>query len=324
MLTESGARLRGIRALVLVLTASLAVQMSAMIARTLFDRIGPLGVSGLRFAIAAAVIVVLVRPRLRGRDLQSWLAIGCFGLAIASMNVFCYLALSRLPFGIAMTLEFLGPFAVAVVGVRRLRAVVFPVLGFIGVVLVVRPSGELDAVGIAFALLAAASVAAYTLLAERAGKEKGFDALALAFVFAALFTSPFAFAAAPAVQLADAGVLVVAAVLGVVIAFAADFLAVRCTSARTVSVLFSFDPVLAALLGAIVLGELLDAVTWTGILMVAVAGGCSAAFAGRASRPVRPVRGHIFGELHIFGASRPLRPEEVRIPENVGTLTASR
>lgn len=269
---------QGVRALALVLTASLGVQLSAMLAQATFERIGPLGASGLRFAIAAVIAMVLVRPRWRGRTRRQWLAIGCFGASIAGMNLFLYLALDRLPFGIAVTLEFLGPFGVAVIGARRPRAVLLAATGLIGVVLVVRPSGTLDATGIVFGALAALTLAAYTVLAERVGREEaGFDGLVLALAGAAVLTSPFAVAAASSAMLADLGLLAVCAVIGVVIAFAADFLAVRATSARTVAVMLSFDPVLAALLGAVLLGELLDAVTWLGIVLVAVAGGGSAA-----------------------------------------------
>ncbi len=287
-------RSRGVRALGLVLAASLGVQLSALLAHALFDRLGPLGVSGLRFAIAAALACVLVRPRWRGRSPLRWAAIACFGASIASMNLFLYLALHRLPFGIALTIEFLGPFAVAVIGARRPSAAIFPVVGFLGVVLVVRPSGDLDPLGLAFGAFAAAALAAYTLLAERVGREeRGFDGLALAFVFAAVLTSPFAFAALPAVRGTDAGILTLCAVLGVVLAFAADFCAVRLTSARTVAVLFSFDPVLAALLGLGFLGQALDAATWLGIVLVAVAGGGSATLAGRfVVRDVEAVRRH--------------------------------
>ncbi|GAA2009152.1 EamA family transporter [Microbacterium ulmi] len=279
-------RVAGFRALGLVLAASLGVQSSALLAHVLFERLGPIGVSGLRFAIAAVIAAVIVRPRLRGRSVVEWIAIGCFGASIASMNVFLYLALDRLPFGIALTLEFLGPFAVAALGARRPLAALFPVAGLVGVVLVVRPSGALDPIGLLFGALAAAALAAYTLLAERVGRDaRGFDGLALAFVFAAVLTAPFALQALPSLQWTDAGILTLAAVLGVVVAFAADFLAVRATSARTVAVMLSFDPVLAALLGVALLAQTLDATTWLGILLVAIAGGGSAALAGRVRSP---------------------------------------
>lgn len=286
----------------LVLVASLGVQLSAVLAHGLFDRLGPHGVSGLRFAIAASLALVIVRPRLRGRRPAEWASIGLFGMSIASMNVFLYLALERLPLGIALTLEFLGPFAVAVLAARRPRAALLPVLGFIGVVFIVRPSGQLDLLGVVFGLSAAASLAVYTLIAERVGREsRGFDGLALALGVAAILTAPFGVAALPAIQPSDVPVLATSATLGVLIAFAADYLAVRLSSARTVAVLLSFDPVLAALLGAILLSQALDALTVVGIVLVAVGGGFTAALADRPRDPAR-------GARHLARRRRTWRP----------------
>lgn len=275
-------RSRALGAVGLVLLASLGVQLSAILAHGLFDRAGALGVSGLRFAIAAAMVLVIVRPRLAGRSRAEWFAIALFGLAIASMNAFLYLALANLPLGVALTLEFLGPFAVAVTAARRPRAALFPLIGFAGVVLIVRPSGDLAVQGVVFGLLAAAALAGYTLLAERVGRiTRGFDGLALGIAIAAILTAPFAITALPSMVATDAVPLAASALLGVVVAFAADYLAVRLSSARTVAVLLSFDPVLAAILGAVLLGQALDIPTIVGIVLVAVAGGFSAALAGR-------------------------------------------
>ncbi len=272
---------RGLATLGLVVVASLSVQLSAILAHGLFDHLGPAGVSGLRFTFAAVLAIAIVRPRLSGRSTAQWTTIVLFGTSIASMNAFLYLALERLPLGIALTLEFLGPFAVAVTGARRPRAVVFPVLGFVGVVLIVRPSGELDLVGVALGLVAAASLAAYAVLAERVGRlTRGFDGLALALVVAAVLTAPFAVTALPAVAGGDIPILAMSAALGIVVAFAADYVALRISSARTVAVLLSFDPVLAAVLGAVVLGQALDALTIGGIVIVAITGGFSAALGG--------------------------------------------
>lgn len=292
------ARSRGAATVALVLLASLGVQLSALLAHGLFDRLGPVGVSGLRFACAAVFALVIVRPRVRGRSLAQWTTIASFGAAIAGMNAFLYLALDRLPLGVALTLEFLGPFAVSVVGARRPRAALFPVVGFVGVVLIVRPFGALDVLGVMLGLIAAASLGAYTLLAERVGRQtRGFEGLSLALVVAAVLTAPFAVAALPRIIVWDVPVLAASATLGVVVAFAADYVAVRLSSARTVAVLLSLDPALAALLGAIVLGQLLDPLTLAGIGLVCVAGGCSAALAGRSR--TRPLRGR-----HLAGRRR--------------------
>ena len=266
-----------------LLIASTSVQVAAVISHGMFDRLGPLGVSGLRFGIAAVIAAAVVRPRLSGRTRAEWLALLAYGTAIAAMNVCFHLALEFVPLGVAITIEFLGPFLVAALGVRRPRLVIFPLLGLGGVALIARPTPEVNPIGLVAAGVAGAALAAYTLLAERIGRTAPADRprssplhdLAIAVVVAALLTAPFGVAALPSVEPRDLAPLGTAAVLGVLIAFACDMLAVRLTSARTVAVLFSFDPALAALIGMLLLGQVLDPLTIAGIVLVCVAGGAT-------------------------------------------------
>lgn len=124
----TGVITRGALGFGLVLLASTSVQVSAVLSRTLFDRLSPMSVSGLRFAIAALCMVALVRPRVTGRTRSEWMLIALYGLSIGSMNVFMYQALTALPLGVVITLEFLGPFAVAVLASRRPRQALFAML----------------------------------------------------------------------------------------------------------------------------------------------------------------------------------------------------
>lgn len=280
-LTNLSPAARGGAGLLLVLVASSSVQISAALSQTLFSRIDPFGVSGLRFLLAAACVLVIVRPKLSGRTARGWGAIALYGTSIAAMNVCMYRALLHLPLGVAITLEFLGPFAVAIITSRKPRQAIFAVLGLIGVVAIARPSADLDIAGLAFGGLAALALAGYVVLAERIGRTGGgASELALAFVVAALLTSPFAISAIPSVRLADIPILGISAVLGVIVAFAADFLAVKITGARAVAVMLSLDPVLAAIIGVVVLGEHLDFVTVAGMVCVAIAGGLAAFASG--------------------------------------------
>ncbi|MBM7832720.1 inner membrane transporter RhtA [Agromyces cerinus] len=276
-----------------LLIASTSVQVSAVISHGMFDRLGPLGVSGLRFAIAAVLAAVLIRPRLTGRTRAEWLALLAYGTSIAAMNVCFHVALEFVPLGVAITVEFLGPFLLAALGVRRLRLVVFPLLGLGGVALIARPTPEVNPIGLIAAGVAGVSLASYTLLAERIGRTAPADRprsnplhdLTIAVVVAAVLTAPFGVAALPAVETGDLAPLGVAAVLGVLIAFGCDMLAVRLTSARTVAVLFSFDPALAAIIGMLLLGQLLDPLTIAGIVLVCVAGAATIHLASAAQRP---------------------------------------
>ncbi|MFC6233821.1 DMT family transporter [Leucobacter soli] len=268
--------------LLLVLIASSSVQVSAAFSRTLFDHLDPFGVSGLRFAIAATLMLSVVRPRLRGRSRADWTMILLYGTSIAAMNICMYRALVHLPLGVAITLEFLGPFAVAILASRRPRQAAYAVLGLIGVVVIARPSADLDLLGLLFGGLAAVSLAGYVVVAERIVPfGGGASELALAIGLAAILASPFAIAAVPSLRWSDAPILGASALLGVILAFTADFLAVRIVGARTVAILLSLDPVLAAIIGAVALGEHLDALTVTGMVCVAIAGGLSAFATGR-------------------------------------------
>lgn len=283
LVTRANARpaLRGAMGLALVLIASSSVQVSAVLSRSLFDHLNPLSVSGLRFAIAATIMIAVIRPRITGRTTNEWFAIGLYGLAIASMNIFMYQSLAFLPLGVAITLEFLGPFAVALLASRKPRQALFAFLGLAGVVLIARPSADFAPIGLVFGCLAAIALGSYVLIADRIAQRGGGVAeLALAFGVAALATAPFAASAVPSIRLTDAPVLLISAVLGCVLAFTADFLAVQVTGARTVAILLSLDPVLAALIGAFALGEHLDALTLAGMAAVATAGGLAAFTSG--------------------------------------------
>ncbi|MDH6180465.1 inner membrane transporter RhtA [Microbacteriaceae bacterium SG_E_30_P1] len=298
---QSRATSRALLGTVLVVLASSSVQISAALSHSLFDRLGPLGVSGLRFAIAALVMLLLMRPRIAGRSRAEWFSIVLYGLSIAAMNVFMYQALSFLPLGVAITMEFLGPFAIALLASRRPRQALFAIIGLVGIILIVRPTATFDMVGIVCGALAAASLAGYIVIADRIGRRGGGSPeLALALCVAAAVTSPFAVTAAGSVVLGDLPILAASALLGVVLAFSVDFLAVKVAGARAVAILLSLDPVLAAIIGATTLGEHLDGITLVGMVCVSVAGGLATFTRNTASakrtrgvvHESKPIEGH--------------------------------
>jgi len=181
----------------LVLGACLSIQVSAAIASRLFATVGTLGVSGLRMAVAAAVLVAVIRPRPFRLPQAARAGVLLFGVAMAAMNVLFYNAVARLPLGVAVTLEYLGPFTVAFLGTRGRRETLLPVLALAGVVLISHPTGGTDPVGLAFGMGAACAFGGYTLLAARVGSTSaGYTGLALAVSVAALALAPFSIAAA--------------------------------------------------------------------------------------------------------------------------------
>lgn len=269
-----------------VLIGSLSIQLSAALASSLFASVGTLGVSGLRMAIAAVVLLALTRPSLRGRPPRAWAGIASYGVAMAAMNVLFYNAVAHLPLGFAVTLEFLGPLVVAAIGVSRRRELALPAVALVGVVLLSSPGGEANSVGILFGLGAAVAFGAYTLLAGRVGDDtSGLDGLALSVAVGAVLLLPFSLTAAPRVEAAGWGLLAASGILGVAIAFSLDFLAVRLSSTRVVGTLFAMDPVMGALVGAVALGQGLSPVAVVGICLVSAAGAATIWLAGRSSAP---------------------------------------
>lgn len=289
MIQANGTRNEALRAVLLVMAGSIGVQVSAALALGLFDSIGVLGTSALRMIIASIALCALLRPKLRGRSREEWIGIGVYGVSMAMMNVFLYLAIDRIPLGVATTIDFLGPCAVALAASRRVREAGLAVIALIGVVLIVGLGGEFDLLGYLFAVGAAVSFGLYTLLAAHVGKsEGGMSGVALSVAFSAVLTLPFAVPVVGSVQPAQWGILIVSALLGMALAFFVDTLAARLTSARVVGVLFAFDPVIGTLIGYFWLGQTLTPLAVCGIVLVVGAGAGIVWLAGARAAPQDP------------------------------------
>jgi inner membrane transporter RhtA len=291
LIHPTGVRSRALLAAVCVLIGSTAVQTSAALASTAFADLGTLAVSGYRMTAAAAVLLLLTRPRIRGRDRRAWTAIVLYGVAMAAMNVLFYAALDRLPLGVAVTLEFCGPLALAAVGsVGKGR--LLPPLALLGVLLVVGgPTGDLDVLGVVLGLGAAVAFGGYTVLAGRVGAETGgLSGLALSVAVGALVLSPFQVVAAPTLTGDHVPALIASGLLGVALAFSLDYRAVALAGTRVVGTLFAVDPAMGALIGALVLGDRLSGAAIGGIALVVVAGAGAVWSAGR-GRAADPVVG---------------------------------
>lgn len=257
----------------LVLVSCLSVQASAALASTLFERLGAPAVAGLRQLCAAFVLMVLVRPRVRGHTRREWAGMAVYGASMAVMNVAYYCALGRLPLGVAATLLFLGPFVVAVASARAWREALLPAVGLAGVVLVTGPGGTVEWAGIAFGLLSALALACYTVFAQRVGRaSNGLEGLTLSVCISATLLLPFSVPAAPGVNGSDWGMVAVSGAVGVALAFTLDFQAVKMATARVVATLFSLDPVMGALVGALALAESLSAPVIVGMGLIVSAG----------------------------------------------------
>ncbi len=260
------------RGVALVVAAVTSLQFGAGFAVTLFDELGPGGTAFLRLAIAAFVLVAIWRPRLRGHPARDLRVAAAFGVTLGLMNLCIYEAMDRIPLGIAVTIEFWGPLAVAVAGSRRPLDLLWVVLAATGIVLLADPGGgSLDAAGIGFALAAGGLWAGYILLSARTGRIfPGGSGLAIAMVFGALVTLPTGIDAdllEPELLAAGAGI----ALASSIIPYSFELEALRRLPARVFGVLMSLEPGVAALAGLVVLGQALDGVEWLAIAFVVVA-----------------------------------------------------
>jgi inner membrane transporter RhtA len=265
-----------------------SVQFGGAFAKTLFDEIGPGGTASLRVLFAAIVLAAVWRPALAGRSRADWLLIVSFGFTLVAMNLSFYEALDRIPLGIAVTFEFVGPLGVAVAGSRRALDLAWVALAAAGIVLLSDfGTADLDGLGVGLALLAGCFWAAYILLSARVGRAyPGGQGLALAMAAGALMLAP--------VGVADAGVDLVGlevlaiglavAILSSAIPYTLELEALRRMPEGVFGVLMSLEPAAAALAGFIVLDEGLASRELVAIGLVVTA---SAGAARNATIPAR-------------------------------------
>ena len=271
----------------LVVAATSVIQFGAAFARTLFDELGAGGTVFLRLAFAALVMVAVRRPAWRGRPWGDMRLVLAFGVVLGVMNWSFYESIDRIPLGVAVTLEMVGPLGVAVYGSRRALDGVWISLAAAGVLLLARPwegGGDLDAFGVALALFAGACWAGYILLSARIGRRfGGVDGLALAMVVGAAVTLPAGVAQGGSALL-EPGLLAagLAVALGSsVIPYSLEMEALRRIPEALFGVLMSLEPALAALAGFIVLAQALATAEVVAIVLVIAASAGATAGARR-------------------------------------------
>jgi inner membrane transporter RhtA len=243
---------------VYVVASIVSAQVGSSVAKYLFASLGPAATVSLRTAFAALVLLLVWRPRLRGRSRADLLAALALGVTLAGLSLSFYSALERIPLGVAMTLEFAGPLGIALAGSRRRLDFLWGVLAVAGILVLSPIGGTVDPLGAALALLGGAFWASYILLSARIGRTiPGGGGLAMAMAVAAIVTLPFGIAAGERVA-ADPWVLLVAlgvALLSSVIPFSLELEALRRIPVRVFGVLMSLEPAIAALVGFVLLGE---------------------------------------------------------------------
>lgn len=262
------------RAILFVMVGILSVQFGAAVAKDLFGRIDPTAMVWLRLLTSAVVLALVARPMLRGRSRQDWLVVLGFGASLGVMNWAIYQSFARIPLGLAVTIEFVGPLAIAVFGSRKVRDLAWVGLAGLGVVLLGFERTGVTLAGVLFALLAGAAWAAYILLSAGTGRRwPGLDGLAVASVVATLPLTPYAVSAGGDTLLEPEVLLLGAAVglLSSVIPYSLELSALRTLKPSVFGILMSLEPAAAALAGILLLGELLEPLQWVAMACVVVA-----------------------------------------------------
>lgn len=288
------------------LLAMLSVQLGSALSVGLIDEVGAAGTAWLRLSMGAVLFIVIARPRLSAIRRADVVPLLVLGVATGLMTVFFLAALERIPLGTAVAIEFLGPLTVAAARSGSRRALVWPIVAFVGVVLLTEPwLGEIDLLGVLFAALAGIGWGTYILYTQRIGDRfDGIQGLALTIPVAALAAAvvgvPLAWGAI------DGRVLLIAlglAVLLPVLPFALEMLALRRMTHTAFGTLMAVEPAIGLTLGLLVLAQSPSLVQVVGIAVVVLAG----AAAQRGER-----------RSDEAADARPAAPDGDQLPELIG------
>lgn len=258
-----------------VLLAIVSVQSGAAIAKTLFPILGAAATASLRIGISALILLCVYQPKVKQFTRQQWKLVIPYGLALGAMNMIFYLAIERIPIGLAVTLEFIGPLMVAVLGSKKIIDYLWVLLAAAGI-LIIAPwkSDTVDLLGVILALIAGAFWAAYIILGGKVSKiMKGGDAVAVGMLFASLLILPFGLAS-HGFQLMNMNYLymgVALALLSSAIPFSLEMKALGQLSSQTFSILMSLEPAVASICALLFLQEVLNTNEILAVIFVVIA-----------------------------------------------------
>lgn len=258
-----------------LLAAMVSLQIGAAFAKGLFPQIGAEGATFLRLALAAILLICLTRPWRARFSSSDWPWLIGYGLAMGGMNLLFYMAIARVPLGIAIALMFAGPLTLALVSSRRLVDFLWIGLALVGLLLLLPFSKEhpsSDLTGVMLALAAGACWAAYIFAGKRAGRKGGPQVAAVGIAIAALAVAPLG--ASKGLTDLNLELLMIAlavAVLSSAVPFTLEMVSLKRLPTGTFSTLTSVEPAVAALVGLLALGEQLSAMQWIAIAAIVVA-----------------------------------------------------
>ena len=270
-----------------VLAALIAQNLGAAVAKQLFPLIGAYGVTAVRIAFSAGLLLMFRRPWRRPIPRSVIPALLGYGAMLGLMNLLIYQAFARIPIGIATGIEVTGPLAIVLLGSRRPRDFLWLAAAVAGLAMLlpIHAEAALDPIGIAFACGAAACWALYIVYGKRVSITLGGDAVAWGMVVAAVLTLPIGLATAHAVLFQPwvLGIGLVVALLSSALPYSLEMEAMRRLPAHVFAILLSAYPAVAALAGFLVLGERLTLIQWLAILCIMIASAGSAMTTGRTS-----------------------------------------
>ncbi|MBV6749115.1 EamA family transporter [Pseudomonas chlororaphis] len=259
-------------AAMLCVLSMLFVQFGAALSSPTMVTYGTFSTTWLRLCWAAAVLALLVRPRLHRFSLSCWLAAGSLGLAMAVMTTCFFAAIQRIPLGLAIAIEFLGPLLVASLGVRSWRALIWPLLAVTGVLLLARnEEGWIgEPLGVLLAFGSAAGWAAYILMMKKVGRLfQGFEGLSVSLLAAALIATPLGLWQSgghpPLLQIANCAGL---ALFVPLLPYGLEMVALRRMPASSFGILMSAEPAVGALAGYVVLAQPMIPMQFVGTALV--------------------------------------------------------
>lgn len=264
--------------------AMLSIQLGSALSITLFPLVGSAGTAWLRLTLGSVILLLIIRPRWRNVQRHHVPALLGLGVGTGVMTTAFLTALQTLPLGTAVAIEFLGPLTVAAITGRTLKAAVWPLLALVGVVLMTEPwAGNIDPVGIGFALLAACGWGSYIWFSQKVGDSfSGIQGLAMSLPVAAVVAGFFGVPQAWGnVDLYVVGILVVLTVLTPLLPFSLEMLALKRMNKRSFGTLMAVGPAIALLIGIVVLFQIPGFLEVVGIIIVIVAGVATQRTAGR-------------------------------------------
>ena len=272
----------------------MSIQSGAAFAKGLFPIVGSLGTSALRLGFSAVILCLIWKPwknKFKSSDLKLVIP---YGFSLGAMNLFFYLAIERVPLGIAVALEFSGPLAIALLSSKNLLHFVWAILAVLGVFLlmpILPTSAGLDPIGVAYALLAGFFWALYIIFGQKAGKLGSAGVVAsLGILVAALFVTPIGVVSAgkSILSLSIIPLALLVAVLSSSIPYSLEMLALKNVSARNFGILMSLEPALGALFGFILLSEKLSWVQVSAIFCIVFASLGSSYSSSRQAKSLSP------------------------------------